>query len=289
MGGGVCVNSELGQGTTFRADAIVEQAQAVIPVGRGGEPDAGARQVLIIDDDEASLALLRDGLAAGGYATATAQTGEEGLAMARELKPYAITLDIMMPRLDGWSILQALKSNPETAAIPVVVVTSGENRELGYSLGVSDWLVKPVDHSALLSRLNALDAPKGRRILVADDDPDVAEFMKMALTAEGYRVSCAGSGKRALAAMRAQPPDLAFVDLGMPDMDGSKILEAMSAEPALSRVPVIVMTGRVLSHAENAALERRVELILQKGKAGVEEMLTAVRSRLAKVEGVTHV
>ncbi|MBI5246282.1 MAG: response regulator [Elusimicrobia bacterium] len=289
MGGGVSVESVLGRGTTFRADVLVEQAQIVIPAGRSHAQNAGSKLVLIIEDDQTTLALLRDGLEAGGYATATAQSGEEGLALAKNLKPYAITLDIMMPRLDGWTILQSLKSNPETAAIPVLVVTSGENRELGYSLGVSDWLVKPVDYTLLIARLNALDAPKGRRIHVADDDPDVAEFMKIALTSEGYRVTCSGSGRRALASMRAEPPDLAFVDLGMPDMDGAKILEAMAAEPALSRVPVIVLTGRTLTRAEQAALETRAELVMQKGKAGVEEMLSAVRSRLAKMEEISHV
>lgn len=288
MGGGVAVDSELGRGTTFSVEALVEPAQIVIPTGRENGINAGARLVLIIEDDPPTLAFLRDALTAGGYATASAQTGEDGLAMARNLKPHAITLDIMLPRLDGWTILQSLKSNPETAAIPVLVVTAGENRDLGYSLGVTDWLAKPVAAATLIARLNALDAPKGRRILVADDDPDVAEFLKIALTAEGYRVTCAGSGRRALAAMRAQAPDLAFVDLGMPDMDGAQILSAMKNEPALSRVPVIILTGRKLTPAEIGALGMRAELVLQKGTAGVEELLTAVRSRLPELEGVSH-
>ena len=146
-----------------------------------------------------------------------------------------------------------------------------------------------------LDRLEELDAPveyppvPGKRILVADDDPDVAEFLKIALTAEGYRVTCAGSGRRALSSMREQAPDLAFVDLGMPDMDGTAILSAMEAEPALSRVPVIVLTGRKLSAADKAALGKRAESVLQKGTTGVEEMLTAIRSRLAKMEEAAHV
>jgi DNA-binding response OmpR family regulator len=288
MGGGVSVDSALGRGTTFRADVCVEPAPIVVPHGHEPETKAGAGLVLIIEDDPVSSAHLRDALADGGYATATARTGEEGLAMAVNLRPYAVTLDIMLPRLDGWSILQSLKSNPATATIPVLVVTAGENRDLGYSLGVTDWLAKPVAPPTLIARLNALAAPKGRRILVADDDPDVAEFLKIALTAEGYRVTCAGSGRRALAAMRAQAPDIAFVDLGMPDMDGAEILTAMEAEPSLSRVPVIILTGRELSPKEKAALGKRAELVLQKGTAGVEEILTAVRSRLADMEEVSH-
>ena len=285
MGGGVTVVSAPGKGATFSAVVSVESPQQVPTC----EPKTGAKLVLIIEDDPPTSDQLRAALEAEGYATATAHSGEEGLALAKNLKPYAITLDIMLPRLDGWSILQALKAAPQTATIPVLVVTEGENRDLGYSLGATEWFAKPPDYSTFLARLNALDAPKGRRILVADDDPDVAEFLKIALTAEGYRVTCAGSGRRALSSMREQAPDLAFVDLGMPDMDGTAILSAMEAEPALSRVPVIVLTGRKLSAADKAALGKRAESVLQKGTTGVEEMLTAIRSRLAKMEEAAHV
>ena len=173
------------------------------PCGAGGRARAGSL-VLVIDDDPAVQDVMRRFLAKEGFRVATAAGGEEGLRLARDLQPDAITLDVMMPGLDGWAVLTALKGDSATAAIPVVMLTMLDDRSLGYALGAADYLTKPIDRERLVAAL----APYRRElpVLVVDDDPDLRALLRRMLEREGYAVVDADNGRGALEQVRERAP-----------------------------------------------------------------------------------
>ena len=214
LGGDVAVASEHGRGSTFTVTLpAVSKAREEVSRTAGAEGWAGT--VLVIDDERATHELLERELGARGYRVLHASGGREGLRLAREVRPDAITLDVIMPELDGWAVLRELKADPELRDIPVVLVTILGDREMGYALGAADYLTKPIDTDALLQALGRF-MPAGRRaeVLVVDDDPATREMLRRTLAKGGWTVVEAADGREALTqlaraapAVRALGPD----------------------------------------------------------------------------------
>jgi len=281
MGGDVTVESEAGRGSTFaiRLPARVPEAGPETPAAPPESAAAGRATVLVIDDAAEVRDLLQRFLAREGLHVVTAAGGEEGLRLAKELRPAAITLDVMMPGMDGWAVLAALKADPETADLPVIMLTIVDDQTLGYALGASEYLTKPIDRERLVAVL-----AKYRRdlpVFVVDDDADLRQLARRILEREGYVVVEAENGRVALERARETAPGLVVLDLMMPEMDGFEFVREFRAQEAGRAVPIIVVTAKDLTDEDRARLNGGVERILQKGAYSREALLQEVRDLVA--------
>jgi CheY-like chemotaxis protein len=281
MGGDVTVESEAGRGSTFtiRLPARALEAESEAPAAPPESAAAGRATVLVIDDAADVRDLMQRFLGREGLHVVTAAGGEEGLRLAKELRPAAITLDVMMPGMDGWATLTALKADPETADLPVIMLTIVDDQSLGYALGASEYLTKPIDRERLVAVL-----AKYRRdlpVLVVDDDADLRQLARRILEREGYAVVEAENGRVALERARETPPGLVVLDLMMPEMDGFEFVREFRAHEAWRAVPIIAVTAKDLSDEDRAQLNGGVERILQKGAYSREALLPEVRDLVA--------
>jgi len=290
MGGDLTVASEAGKGSTFTATIPAQ----VIEVAEDSNPAASATPagtlstgsgplVLVIDDDATVQDLLRRSLNRDGFRVETASDGATGLARARELRPAIITLDVMMPGMDGWEVLAALKEDPETADIPVIVVSIVDERGLGFSLGAADYLTKPLDFSRLSSVVNRhAKVGQGQRVLVVEDDEATQELLQKRLTKEGWQVVAASNGREALERLTEGTPDLVLLDLMMPEMDGFEFLEAFRKQPGCAQITVVVMTAKILTPADHLRLRGQVSQVVAKANLSPEMLAAEIRSALGK-------
>jgi len=210
-----------------------------------------------------------------------ASDGAEGLRLAKELRPLAITLDVMMPRIDGWAVLAALKADPDTAAIPVIMLTMVEDKSLGYALGASDYMTKPIDRdrlSAVLGKYRLGGA--GETVLVVEDDALIREQVRGVLMAQGCAVVEAANGRVALARLVETQPDLILLDLMMPEMDGFAFTEEVRRHEDWRSIPIVVMTGKDLTAEDRRRLNGHVEEIVRKRAYSREDLLREVRDRV---------
>jgi len=274
MGGDTTVESEPGQGSAFtiRLPAVVSGAKAdgdaPPPAAHLEAPPAatGGDLVLVIDDDPAARDLMHRFLTREGFRPATAAGGEEGLRLARSLRPVAITLDVMMPGIDGWAVLQQLKADPETQDIPVIMLTMVDDKNIGFALGATDYMTKPIDRgrlAALLGRYRCTGEVCD--VLLIEDDEPTREMMRALLAREGWNVVEAANGRVALECMEAACPDLILLDLMMPEMDGFEFARRLHERPEWRTVPVIVLTAKDITEADRLRLNGHVEKIIQKG------------------------
>ena len=282
MGGDVTVESEAGRGSTFTirlpahvADSVEEPAATAAVES----PRAGPGTVLVIDDEAAVRDLMQRFLTKEGFRVVTAHGGEEGLRQARELRPDAITLDVMMPGMDGWAVLSALKAEPEIADIPVVMLTIVDDKNLGYALGASDYLTKPIDRERLVTVLKQYR--RDRPVLVVDDDVAVRHLFRRFLEPEGYAVVEAENGRVALERLREVSPSVILLDLMMPEMDGFDFAAELRRHEVWREIPIIVITARDLSRDDHERLNGYVQSILQKGTHGRDQLLAEVRELVA--------
>jgi CheY-like chemotaxis protein len=235
--------------------------------------------VLVIDDDASVRDIVQRFLVREGFRVITAAGGEEGLRLAREIGPDAITLDVMMPGMDGWAVLAALKSEPATADIPVVMLTMMDDRNLGYALGAADYLTKPIDRDRLLVVLQRYR--RDRPVLVVDDDPDVRLLLRRMLERAEYAVAEAEHGRAALARLAELTPELILLDLMMPEMDGFEFLDELRRRPAGRSIPVVVFTAKELTPEDRRRLSGSVERTLEKGSVTREALLAEVGALVA--------
>ena len=237
--------------------------------------------MLVIDDDPIVHDLMTRFLAREGLRAIIAADGEHGLRAARDAKPVAITLDVMMPKIDGWSVLEALKSDPATAGIPVIMLTMVSDKSLGFSLGASEYLTKPIDRDRLHQALERHAPRLSERILVVEDDASTRELLVRLLTARGHTVSEAADGQAALEALTAEIPSLIMLDLMMPRMDGFQFLHEMRRNAAWEHIPVVVVTAKDLTPDERERLATEADAVLRKGALDREALLRQVSTLLA--------
>ncbi|HXJ77551.1 MAG TPA: response regulator [Candidatus Methylomirabilis sp.] len=286
MGGDIEVESTEGVGTTFtmRLPAHVGRPQpAAVPATPPVMPsvDAAGGTALIIDDDDAARTLLEAFFRKEGFAVAVAATGPEGLRLARDLRPAIITLDVMMPGMDGWAVLTQLKAEPELAEIPVIMVTIVDDRNLGYALGATDYLTKPVDRDRLAALVRKYRRHGGRDVvLVVEDDAGTRDMLRRTLEKEGWDVVEAENGRVGLAQVAKSQPSLVLLDLIMPQMDGFAFVAELRRSESGRRLPVVVLTSKDITPEDRRRLTGSVELILQKGAASRETILAEIRALL---------
>jgi signal transduction histidine kinase/CheY-like chemotaxis protein len=277
-GGSVRVESAPGQGSAF-----ILRFPGASPTGEPSEPaDASRPLVLVIEDDLRAAELIRAHLTQGGYRVALVASGHAGLGAAKRLRPHAITLDLGLPDMDGWQVLHRLKSDPDTQAIPILIVSAQEKGQLGLSLGAVDWLSKPVDAERLLGalqRCRQLGAPKrALRILVVDDDAEVLGALGMLLRKEGHQVLAAENGETALRLAGAERPDIILLDLHLPGLSGFEVVSRIRQVPELAEVPVIAFSGKFLTPEERDLLTNQaVQFVGKSGPVTLTRLLEDLR------------
>jgi PAS domain S-box-containing protein len=291
IGGDATVESEPGRGSVFTLRVPAHLPPKDVPVSENVEtseqtlePLAGQQQVLLIDDDPTVHDLVRRFLQKEGFHVVGAQTGQEGLELARKLRPSIIVLDVMMPTLDGWSVLTRLKGDAELSDIPVVMLTMVNNREMGFSLGVDDYMLKPIDRGDFVNTLRKYcTREESPTVLVVEDDQATREMLRMSLEREKFTVAEAGNGVEALGQLSVQRPALILLDLMMPEMDGFQFTREVRAHPQWRNIPILVMTAKDITEEDRARLDGKVSRILQKGACGREELLLEISQRVARV------
>jgi signal transduction histidine kinase/CheY-like chemotaxis protein len=290
-GGRLTVASEIGRGSTFVVTLpIAGPPGAEAPAQPEAPPRAApashaADLVLVVEDDERAAELLTIHLREAGYDVAVASGVDEGIALARRLRPTVVTLDVIMAGRDGWDFIAEAKADPALAAIPIVVVSIVDEPLRGFALGAVDYLVKPVSGPRLIAAVTRAGVAAGRRaprVLVVDDDPSALTLASVALEPGGFDVALASGGLAALRAVREERPDLVVLDLLMPEVDGFAVLDALRADPATADVPVLVLTSATLSGAEREHLRARVSHLAHKGELDRERFVEIVRGLCAQ-------
>jgi CheY-like chemotaxis protein len=215
-----------------------------------------------------------------GFAVVTAGGGQEGLRLVRELRPAAVTLDIMMPDLDGWTVLAAIKGDPAVASTPVVLMSIADQKKRGYALGAADYLVKPVDRAKLVETLSGICGSTAGRVLLIDDDEVVRRSVRQALEPIGWEVTEAENGEVAVETLEAARPDVIILDLMMPKMDGFKFLDELRRRSDWQDLPVVVITAKDLTQKDRDRLNGGVERIIHKSDR--DEMLRQLSREITK-------
>jgi len=276
MGGDVTVDSAAGRGSTFtlRIPTVRPPALDVAarPAGQGG-----AGLVLVIDDNAYARDLTRRVLEDEGFDVIEASSGQTGLALAREQRPDAITLDVLMPGMDGWAVLAELKTDPVLAGVPVVMLTMLDDRHLGLALGASDFLTKPIDRERLRQIISRYRRDGAGDVLIVEDDPSTRELLRRQLESEGWQVSEAENGRAALGALEQQRPSLILLDLMMPVMDGCQFAAELRKRDEWNDIPVVVITAKDLTPEDRRSLNGDVQGVLQKGAFGRDDLLREIR------------
>jgi signal transduction histidine kinase/CheY-like chemotaxis protein len=294
MGGDVVVQSVPGKGSTFtiKLPAIVTEPkpEPFVEVGNGasngltvaaGPLPPTETCVLVVDDGLAQRDLMKRFLSKEGFCIRTAGGGEEGLRLARQLRPAAITLDVMMPDMDGWSVLSALKADPELCDIPVIMLTMVDDRKRGFTLGASDYATKPVDRDGLSRILKKYTFPNPAcPVLVVEEDSSARRVLRAMLEREGWKVCEAENGREALECMERERPSLILLDLMMPVMDGFEFAALVRRHDEWRSIPIVVMTAHALCSEDLLRLNGYVEKILPTQGYSYEALLNQVRDLL---------
>ena len=289
MGGAITVTSTPGQGTAFTVrlpievrDAHAVVAAAAAPAVAGGATAGSAGTVLVIDDDPAARALTHRLLSREGYRVIEAADGPAGLRLAKEHRPDLITLDVLMPGMDGWAVLSALKADPDLAATPVILQTILEDRNLGFALGAAEYLTKPIDRKQLAALVKRyVPSASAGPVLVVEDDAPTRALLRRALTKAGWTVADAENGRVALERIADARPALVLLDLMMPEMDGFEFLDALRRDDTRRDIPVVVITAKTLTDADRHRLNGDVERVVQKRALDTDALLTEVRALTA--------
>jgi CheY-like chemotaxis protein len=287
LGGDVTVDSTLGKGSTFTIwlpDQVLAPAAVATSAPVELKSADGRATVLVVDDDASVRSLLARTLENEGYRVVAARNGVEALALARAHKPQAITLDVLMPQMDGWGALKELKADAALRDIPVIMVTVLNERGMAIPLGAADFVTKPVDRQRLMAILREhCGNPSNTSILVVEDDPPTRELLCQSLTSMGYTASAATNGRDGLNWLASHPaPNLILLDLMMPEMDGFEFLRELRKRPALMSVPVIVVTAKELTEEDARILSGQTERIIAKDQAYLTELAVAVSEHLAR-------
>ncbi|MEQ2007880.1 MAG: response regulator [Limisphaerales bacterium] len=291
LGGELNVTSKPNAGSVFTVRLPMRPAPAPVlttpdapaPPAPQPLPKDGPPSVLVIDDDPHTRDLMVRFLQKEGFSAQTAADGRQGLLMAQQLRPSLITLDVMMPDVDGWSVLTALKADAELASIPIMMITMSDEHDKGYALGASEFLTKPVDYSRLSALLRQhCPTPGDRPILVVEDDEISSHLLRRNLEKEGYPAVVAANGRAALEIIRLRLPSVILLDLMMPEMDGFEFVQVVRGRKDMRDVPIIVLTAKDLTEEDKQRLTGCVTSILQKQTASPEDLQKELRAAFAR-------
>ena len=291
MGGDISVESEVNQGTSFTIKLPME-VEKINKVGSATDhhsyeqPVPGAiycNTILVIDDDPTVHDLIGRFLPKDKFRVISASNGAEGIKLAKNLQPDAITLDVMMPDLDGWSVLAALKADVQTAQIPVIMMTMVDNQNLGYALGAADYIIKPISKHSLRTVLGKYNSQKTfNKILIVENDPDTRAILRRQLEDYSNLVLEAENGYQALNIISYETPELIISDLIMPEMDGFELVNQLRQHQSWSSIPVIILTSKDLTSIERENLQGRVKQVFQKDGSRQSILLEEVHNLLSE-------
>jgi len=288
-GGRIWVESEVGAGSTFHVafplKSPTELFEEIELEELEAEQDGEKRVVLCVDDDEGVIVLFRRYLSKRGYHIVGLTDSTSVVERVKQLNPFAITLDVMMPGKDGWQVIQELRADPNTSNIPVVMCTIVCEEEYGLSLGASDYLIKPILEEELVAALERLDQKEGRHlVLVVDDQEENRSLLRRMIEGKkGYEVVEAAGGQEAISLVREIHPHVIILDLMMPEVDGFAVLEALKSDKTTRSTPIIVVTAKDLTPKERDILNKGVEALLQKGLFEQQELLADVAAALDRI------
>ena len=284
LGGEIRVESEIGKGSTFiiNIPVTLDGVEALTEAFTQIDPDK--KTILAVDDDPSVIYVLKKYLEGEGYQVVPAHNGAEAIRLAREVKPFAITLDIMIPGRDGWEVINELKGDPATEHIPIVVISILDNKSLGFSLGVTEYLTKPVERNTVLNALGRLMSPRcigmdcTPNVLLVDDDPIHIMAMKAVLADSGYKVTVAPGGKEAIEVLKEATPCAVILDIMMPEVDGFMVLEELKKRKETRDIPVIILTAKDITDDDKKRLNGSIQDIIGKGNFAHEEVLRDLKN-----------
>ena len=285
-GGRIWVESQIGLGSTFTFTLPLSLPEAEPePPPDVSLPEPGKKLVVSIDDDPGVITLYRRYLEKRGYQVIGLTDASRAVEEVKRLRPFAITLDVMMPNRDGWAVLAELKTALETSRIPIVVCSIIEDESKGFALGAAEYLVKQITEAELLRALERVDhRSPTQTVLVIDDEPDAVRLVRRMLEARsGFRVLEASGGALGIASVQADRQDVVLLDLMMPDVDGFSVLENIKTGSLTHNIPVIVITAKELTNEDRARLDGKVTALLKKGGLDSEQLLAEIASALGRL------
>jgi len=291
-GGNISVESNLGEGSTFSFVMPVTSPAAEVSSPENIEAEAvslnfpwmkeEAPLILVVEDDLSTAELLTLHLSQAGYKVAHAFNGEEAVEKAKNLQPFAITLDVLLPRKDGWEVLQELKSDQQTAKIPVIIHSIVDNKDLAFALGATDYLMKPLDKEALFSKLEELTISKGKKllpisVLIIESEEEVTNSFKEIFEQQGFLIYTAANGKRGIELANALRPAVILLDFTLPDMLGFEVIKIIKENPSTKDIPVFILTEKDISVEERLNFVGKIERIVQKYAFDTKELVGHIK------------